>query len=583
MRIGHRGTQRRKCCPVRGVLIAIASAFLFLLPPSIAQAQPIDEVVVYGYGNYMPIAVGWPNVTQTANGIPSAVQYFPVTHTITYSSGPAVVVGGPYYANSVTIPGSPGVVDVDVMMYREEWVAASYFIYNDAILNFDVSTGTGMVTLTVNGDNLLALGDTVTLTVDSSSSTQIMGGVGHVISVAGDISDRTLSICATFPRSPAQIRACVTVYLIHNLPRNVPDPPASHAALRDFRVEQNYVYAIRRATEQLSLVMLQQIQAIGTLLDAKHQVETQRILSAVQAQAHRDYQPSEMVCAMGTLARSSALSTFRVTDNVRALQTILQKRELLSGYSASNFGPYADLAARRTNLWSIYCDPHDSDRSFQTFCTSPAGERRNRDIDYAGLVDKRLTLDVDFTNNVDTPEEADIIALSNNLYAHELPVVIPKGILTPPNNNFSEMADWRSLTAIRGVARHSYATIVGLKSSGTGLTLAQIRQVMTNLGVAAADMDRLIGANPSYFAQMEIMTQKVFQDPTFFVNLYDTPANVDRMNVSMLAVRIMSDNEKLEALTRREMLFSLILEMKLREAEKAVSNQIGVTTRKTIR
>src|SRR5688572_27747737 len=64
-------------------------------------------------------------------------------------------------------------------------------------------------------------------------------------------------------------------------------------------------------TTQLTSTMMHQVQIIGSLLDAKHQLESHRLFQQLTAQAHKDYHPSEGMCAIGTNVRSLATSERR--------------------------------------------------------------------------------------------------------------------------------------------------------------------------------------------------------------------------------------------------------------------------------
>lgn len=356
---------------------------------------------------------------------------------------------------------------------------------------------------------------------------------------------------------------------------NPPIDTPPHVTARDQLVQQNYVEAIKRMTEQMSVVMLQQLPIIGSFLDAKNQLETQRLFGLTAAIAHRDYQPDEQVCAFGTLARATAVSKFSVDQNVNAINAVLLKRELLNANQASAWGPYADVSSRLAKFKTTYCDKNDNNRTLDTILCTPGSpsDRKNRDIDFRRVIENNLTIDANFLDGgAATTDEEDVLALAKNLFAHETlsPIAEPSMV---PNGTFRELHNMRNLAAIRGVSRHSYATLAGMRTAGSGMSSAQLRQVMLNLGVPAGDIDSLIGANPSYFAQMEIFTQKIFQDPQFFVNLYSGPANVARMGVVLQAVKLMADRDKLDAYLRREMLLSMILEMKLRERQTAIANE----------
>ena len=70
----------------------------------------------------------------------------------------------------------------------------------------------------------------------------------------------------------------------------------------------------------------------------------------------------------------------------------------------------------------------------------------------------------------------------------------------------------------------------------------------------------MLGDRPSYYAQMEVLTKKLYQHPNFYTNLYDKPANVDRIGASLDAIAIMHQRDRYESMLRREMLTALLVE-----------------------
>jgi hypothetical protein len=75
---------------------------------------------------------------------------------------------------------------------------------------------------------------------------------------------------------------------------------------------------------------------------------------------------------------------------------------------------------------------------------------------------------------------------------------------------------------------------------------------------------------PSYMAQMEMLTKRIYQDPNFFVGLYDTPANVKRKGAALQAIGLMLDRDIYDSQVRSEMLMSQLLELRLvREQRRA--------------
>ncbi len=81
-----------------------------------------------------------------------------------------------------------------------------------------------------------------------------------------------------------------------------------------------------------------------------------------------------------------------------------------------------------------------------------------------------------------------------------------------------------------------------------------------NFGLAVSDIDKYLGERPSYYAQMEVLTKKVYQDPKFYINLYDKPANVKRIGAAMDAILLMNQRDRFESLLRREMIAATLIE-----------------------
>ena len=387
------------------------------------------------------------------------------------------------------------------------------------------------------------------------------------------VDDRIVNVCVN-----AGYNMCINVFLQSNTPPVAPIPRAAFAATVEEAMRQN-MRAFRWFADQMTNVMVMQTMMIGPLLDAKHQLESQQIFAEWQAETHRDYQPSEQVCALGTLSRTMINAEDRVRRNILSIDSIMLKRELLNGYSASSWGPFADLSARMARYRTEYCDENDNKRELGTMCTSGASTRKNNDLNYYRTVARKLTLPVDFTNAALTPEEEDILTLSKNLFDHNVLTPIPERVMMPVGTNFDPLQDARMLSAVRGVARYSFANQVALKTPGTGLEAPRLQNIMADLGVAPADIPGLIGAQPSYYAQMNILSKKLFQNPQFFTNLYVGPANVARTGVALQALQIMHDRERYEASLRKEMLLSMILEMNLRRAQSEVINRVPRATR----
>lgn len=346
--------------------------------------------------------------------------------------------------------------------------------------------------------------------------------------------------------------------------------------------------------EQMTVTMTYQVFAIGTLLDAKQELEVQRIFQKKVAEAHRDYQPSVGVCSIGTTIRSLAAAERRAETTTFVLSQRAQDRQLGNMHAAAAGGGNNDKKSRLEQFRRRYCDTHDNNDTFMKVCVTGNGGRQatlNKDIDYNRTVDNFRTMNIDFTDNVLTDDEEDVMALASNLYSHEVFNRIEEGTYnnTTPEDRADRLRmllEQRQIVAKRSVAENSYNTIVGLKSYGSPAAAAAtvgssvdtaryLKIILEQLGMSPADIALFLGARPSYFAQMEVITKKAFQQPGFYADLYDKPTNVDRKKVALQAIGLMQDFDTWQSYLRTEALLSVLLELEVVKYQGDLENPKG--------
>lgn len=336
-----------------------------------------------------------------------------------------------------------------------------------------------------------------------------------------------------------------------------------------------WIYGLQLMAEQFTASMLWQVEAIGMLLDAKHQLETQRLFQQKTAEAHRDYQPSEQMCTFGTFAKDLA-ATQRVADaSKETLAKNILQREIGANNTKGASG-VSDSLSRMSQFVRKFCNPLDNGGGLTKLCpTAPPKEFQNADINYTQSVDQKLSLEIDVTDTVTTDDEEIVFALLDNLFMHN-----PMDKLQSDKMNQEKFryhyTNYRSLMAMRGIARNSIANIIASKSetpfgSGQG-SAPYIKALMVEFGLSDTEIEAFLGENPSYHAQMEVLTKKMYQNPTFYTTLIDKPANIKRTRAAMRAIKLMQDRDIATALQRREMLLSMILEIRLREQADKVYN-----------
>lgn len=376
--------------------------------------------------------------------------------------------------------------------------------------------------------------------------------------------------------------------------------------------EDNILPAMMLMAEQLTVVAMHQVQIFGSFLDAKHQNETQRLLQKLQAEAHKDYHPSVGMCEFGSATKSLAASERKGEINAIVLSQRSLDRQLGSPNQSAQYGTGLDKVSRVQQFRTDFCDPWDQDNALWEMCRgvpSPTGTppgqpaamraRYNKDIDYAKTVDFPWTINVDFTDATLTNEEEEVLALSAHLYAHDVFERPAAADLSTPTDGRAGAAltdvqkaymDMRSLIAKRSVAESSYNAIVGMKSAGTASSRDFLVALLQNLGIGdpsgagarpgsgpTTEIDRLLGTNPSYYAQMEVLTKKIYQNPQFYTNLYDKPANVARKGAAIQAIGLMQKFDMFKSYLRSEASMSILLELAVMKLQEDVENELNTS------
>lgn len=336
----------------------------------------------------------------------------------------------------------------------------------------------------------------------------------------------------------------------------------------------NWVAGLMLMAEQFTANMVQQMKMLGAMFDAKDQLEAQRLFQQKTAEAHKDYQPSEQMCTFGTFARD-LMATERSANLTRnAVATELMQREIGSGDSKGT-NPVADSLSRIADYRAHFCSQDDNANGLKHLCPNPAPpEMRNRDINYTQTVDLPLSLDINLADDKITNDERAVFALIDNLYANDPIPGPPPNAMDLPKFQYHYM-NLRSLAAMRGVVRSTIANVIALKTASPveqDSNAAYLLALFREFGIEDKEIRLMLGEHPSYYAQMEILTKKIYQNPTFYTNLYDKPANVKRIRAAMTAIKLMQDRDIAAALQRREMLLSIMLELRLREKAEQVYN-----------
>ena len=369
-------------------------------------------------------------------------------------------------------------------------------------------------------------------------------------------------------------------------------------------VQARWTRALAFMTEEFSAVMMQQAQILGSFFDAKFQLETQRKMQELMARAHKDYHPSEQICRLGTFVKSLAHSERQYENEIRAFNEALMNQMLAVQNDSAAEGYKTEYRAKLDQFTTTHCYPRDNNDGLDLLCDgltaagAPARERFNKDINFFLTLEKPLTVDVNMLDGTLTPDEEDLLALAQNLY---FPDVFEEAIDERLSIDVRSHYKTRSFAARMNVAHNSFVNIVGMKSSAPeGQTTAAYGAWPANIippTVTTLDEDtgwtfmkafirelapawtddqihEYLGERPSYYAQMDVLTKKIYQSPHFYTNLYDKPANVDRIGAALDAIALMSMRDRFDSSLRREMLTAMLVEDALDEHVEGLTVRI---------
>lgn len=357
---------------------------------------------------------------------------------------------------------------------------------------------------------------------------------------------------------------------------------------------QDYILLLqgkfRSMTRFITSAITTETTSIGTFLDAQNNMRAAGSLMQRRAQAAQEMAPSEALCRYGTLALGLGASEAN-SDAIK--QEMIQRsmaRQLLKEGQASaedrdatttNTGGATSDDAPRTRgqssdkiyRWQLFatkfCNPaedgHGNGTGQDQVCNIVNDAQLNADVNYARTIEDPLSLNfgLDAGNTVDAQN---ITGLADNLYGHDIINNAPNSENLDPTvpgnlNNIKKYLLMRSAIARRSVAENSFAAVTAMKSKGSDASAKYVKLLMQELGLKKEEADLMVGANPSYYAQMEALSRKLYQSPTFYINLMEGPANVQRQQASMKAIELMQQRDMYKSMQRSEMLLATLLEI----------------------
>lgn len=344
--------------------------------------------------------------------------------------------------------------------------------------------------------------------------------------------------------------------------------------------------ALSVMANQINSGLTQQTAQLGSFLEGQNNIEKRRVLQELSADTAKNYLPSEQLCRFASLGLSLSSSEENARANRLLMMERSQNRQLGEPNTVSASGDTADKTGRAVKRASRTCDPAANGGRSAATCVNEGDESINADIDFTKTFDSKPTLDVNFveTKTAPTADEQDITMLADNLFGSDLFQRPEVGSLKPSsavNDARIAVMDMRAIIAKRSVAENSFNALVSMKSRGSGIngnsptgSTSFIAGILKELDIKDKEALAYLGKAPSYDAQMEVLTKKVYQSPSFYVNLMDNPANIERQYAAMQSFGLMQQRDIFDSILRSEMILSLIVELEVAKYQDEVQGSM---------
>ena len=347
--------------------------------------------------------------------------------------------------------------------------------------------------------------------------------------------------------------------------------------------------AMTKSFGDISSEVLGNAALVGNVIEGQTNIQSIQKFQSMASESLTSNQSSEALCRFASLSKSLAADDVKRRKQQLLFSEVGIARSLGTEGSPAASGAVGDIAAR-LNLFVIeFCDKESNNNGLGLMCNQAGSvfganaNIKNADLNFAQVISMKPTLNVDLTdqftgvngsgvpNNL-TADEESVIAMSYNLYGHK--TIAPRfgeSELSSPGGQ-RDYIKIRTLLAGRALASNSFYAMATERAAGTGVAMSHMKALLNEMGVSAADAEKLIGTKPSYYAQMNLLTRSLYQNTNFYGTLMEGKTNVARQSAYMDSIDLMQDRDLYQSSLRTELLLSSLIELETRQRAKALTS-----------
>lgn len=269
--------------------------------------------------------------------------------------------------------------------------------------------------------------------------------------------------------------------------------------------------SMQAQVEQQNVMDTIQAVTLSTFRDSAEQARTSQLLSELQVESALAYQPSEQVCAAGTIAGGLTRANTIARAYARAAPVESAGRSAGTRGTSGERGAANDISERWNNVKASYCNA--SENGGASGCASD-GTMVNADIDVTGTVFQKDTIDL-----TDPATKASVDDLIDNIAEPFVPNNIPASTLNSATGK-EDMIKRDEYRAQRQVI-HAALEYVVSRRAPSGID----GQFVNNMRGAAGISADMFSESPSHNEIMDVMMNERFRTGQYSVEQVDTPEN----------------------------------------------------------
>lgn len=421
--------------------------------------------------------------------------------------------------------------------------------------------------------------------IDLENQLQGLGGLGSIGSITSSLGAQPYpGTAAAITCYFCQCQADLSIY--HRMTRRTIN---RHIDKAFDSLRKNYILGefvdeivrpdIQKKTQQTNLSDQREVETTAAIEDAAQANEKALDAGEDQVEIARRNVTSPLIGTIATFVRGLGESSVKLQQSKLGsgdlnMEKILAKSGTLGAKGAGTLEEW-----RTKQMLEVYVD--DKQQAGLLKGQAKGKARADRDVDIARTLLGRKTLNVDFSDSTLTDDEADLLALKENLMPSSTLSLSTMRDLTSPDAMNKDIPELLTSAARKSIIESSLNTIIGQRAEGSDVSKDQLKALLVDqLGYPEdSDLVKEMTGKTSYEGHMEALTRFAFQNPAVYVDLIGQPEMIQRAIVTQNAIRNMQQYDIYASSERSENLHALWAWMETRGMHTAAQNELSAGTR----